>query len=243
MASASELGTALTDSEFVQYTRLRLGLDVVVPGPCQLARAGAEGDEKAVCGQMMDAAGGHCIGCKVGGAVLAAHSEGCQVLAAACREAGYYCRREQIVPELATAACPSPVLDLDAFGLAGAERLLVDFTLRNGAAARYGSGKRAEPAASAECDKQARYPPAGGLEVRGAGMEILGRHGPGLTALLTELADRARAQAIQQGRAPTRYLHFWRARLSGVTARLVGRTTVLAQASAARNWDATQGAQ
>ena len=66
-------------------------------------------------------------------------------------------------------------------------------------------------------------------------MEVPGRHVLGLTALLSVLADRARVQAIQQGRAPTRYLHSWRAKLSGFAARLVGRASVLAQAFAARN--------
>ena len=237
MAGRGELGSSLTDAEFVAYTKLRLGMPIVTPGPCQLARVG-KGEQRTTCGAMMDAHGTHCVSCKVGGAVLAAHSEGCQVLADACRAAGYFCRREQIVPELATEACPSPVLDLDAFGVAGAERLLLDFTLRSGAAGRYRSGKRADAAGSAEAEKLERYPPAGGVAVRGVAMEVLGHHGPGLTCLLHELADRARATAIQQGRAPARYLQRWRAQLSGAAARLVGRAATLSQASAAREvWD------
>ena len=143
---------------------------------------------------------------------------------------------EQVVLELATAACPSPQLDVDAFGLAGADRLLLDFTLRNSTAARYGSntGARARAAASGEQDKQDRYPAAGGVAVRGAAMEVLGRHGPGLAALLAELADRARVQAVQQGRAPSRYLRTWRTRLSAVAARLAGRAISLSQAPVAR---------
>ena len=186
----------------------------------------------------MDSKGHHCTSCKVGGAVVAAHAEGCQILAEAAREAGYQCRREQIIPELATAACPSPVLDCDAFGLAGAERLLIDFTLRSTAAARYqGEGKRSQAAASAEEDKVTRYPAANGVAVRGAGMETLGRHGPELTALLAELADRARANAISQGKAPARLLRRWRCQLSGVAARLVGRAATQSQAVAARPWE------
>ena len=184
----------------------------------------------------MDPKGHHCISCKIGGAVHAAHGEGCQILADATREAGYTSRREQAIPELATAVCPSPVMDIDAFGLAGAERLLIEFTLRSSAAARYQS-KALSAAASAESDKQVRYPAANGVHVRGAGMEILGRHGPELTAILSELADRARANAVQQGRAPTKLLRRWRCQLSGMTARLVGRATTQAQASAARKWE------
>ena len=48
--------------------------------------------------------------CKVGGAVFAAHSEGNQMLADACRNADFTVRREQIVPELATQPCLSPQL-------------------------------------------------------------------------------------------------------------------------------------
>ena len=236
VATRPELGCSLTDPEFVQYTRLRLGLDLVAPGPCQLARVTKDG-ARQICGAMMDANGGHCVSCKVGGAVLAAHAEGCQIIAGATQEAGYFCRREQIIPELATASCLSPVLDCDAFGLAGADRLLIDFTLRSGMAGRYKWGQRASPATSAEGDKAVRYPGAGGVSVRGAGMELLGKHGPGLTALLTELADRARAAAVQQGRAPTRLLRKWRCQLSGVCARLVGRQSTLSQACAARSWE------
>ena len=236
VAGKVELNVSLTDHEFMHYTRLRLGMELVRPGPCQLARVTRDG-ERRICGAFMDAKGGHCIGCKIGGAVVAAHGEGCQIIAAATREGGYYSRREQIVPELATPECPSPVLDVDAFGLASADRLLVDFTLRSNLAERYRWGQRATPAASAESDKHERYPAAGGVSVRGACMEILGKHGPELTALLHELADRARAHAVQQGRAPGRLLRKWRCQLSGVAARLVGRQATLSQASAARSWE------
>ena len=50
----------------------------------------------------------------------------------------------------------SPQLDIDAFGLAGADRLLVDFTMRFGAAARYKWGERASAVASAEAVPQWR---------------------------------------------------------------------------------------
>ena len=86
--------------------------------------------------------------------------------------------------------------------------------MRFGAAARYKWGERANAVASAEADKQRRYPPVGGVSVRGAAMEVLGRHGPGLTALLEELADRARMSAVLQSRAPGRHLRAWRVRLS-----------------------------
>ena len=238
----SEVGVSLSDAEWTAYTRLRLGLPVVKPGPCQLVRQSKCG-ERQVCGQLMDAAGAHCVSCKVGGAVIAAHGEGCQILADATREAGYTCRREQVTPELATDDRPSPVMDCDAWGVAGAERLLIDFTLRAGGAARYGQGSRAAAAASAEADKLKAYPTQNGVSVRGVAMEVLGKHGPELQTLLHELADRARATAIQQGRAPARHLHRWRCQLACMCARFVGRQAAQSQASAARAWEATDTAQ
>ena len=80
-------------------------------------------------------------------------------------------------------------------------------------------GARADPAASAEADKQARYPAAGGVSVGGFALEVLGRRAPGLTSILTQLADRARSQVVQQGRAPARFLRLWRIRLSAALAR------------------------
>ena len=118
---------------------------------------------RAVCGARMDAFGVHCISCKIGGAVLAAHSEGNQILAEACRDAGYTARREQIIPELATSACSSLQLDVDMFGVAGADRLLIDFTLRSSVAARYRFGARTDATASAEEEKRMRHPASGGV--------------------------------------------------------------------------------
>ena len=59
-------------------------------------------------------------------------------------------------------------------------------------------------------------------------MDVLGRHGPGPTSLLEELADRARLCALEAGRPPTRAMRTWRIRLSAAAARLVGRGTALA---------------
>ena len=238
MASRVDLTSSLSDTDFRHYTRLRLGLQLVRPGPCQHARAGKSG-EKHACMALMDAAGAHCISCKIGGAVHAAHDEGCQIMAEATRAAGYFARREQIIPELATAKCQSPVLDIDAFGLAGADRLLIDFTLRSGMAERYHQGGKRDnnAAGSAEEDKLVRYPARGGVSVRGVAMEIMGRHGPDLTLLLAELADRARVAAVERGRAPARLMHKWRCRLSAMCARLVGRQVAQSLARDPHPWE------
>ena len=102
--------------------------------------------------------------------------------------------------------------------------MLIDFTLRNPLAERYTATRaRGDAAATAEDEKEDRYPPRAGLRVRGAAMELFGRHGDGLRSLLAELADRARARERAQGHAPTRWLRKWRARLSAVAVWLEGR--------------------
>ena len=54
-------------------------------------------------------------------------------------------------------------------------------------------------------------------------METYGRHGEDLIGLLEQLADLARQRDLAFGLAPTRWLRKWRAQLSLVTARMVGR--------------------
>ena len=172
------------------------------------------------------------MSCKVGGAVYAAHNEGCDILHEAAKAAGYQSRREQIVVEFATATCLSPKLDIEGWGVAWAERLLVDFTIRNPLADRYATGEaRSDAAATAEEEKEQRYPPRGGVRVRGAALELYGKHGEGMRALLAEFADRARERERASGVATTRWIRRWRVQLSAVTVRLVGRAIQKAQSA------------
>ena len=211
---------SLTDPFFATAMRYRLGLPVMPACSCQHTTQAKSNTPPRTCTAIADAMGLHATTCKVGGAPYAAHSEGCHIILGAVIQAGYQARREQIIPEFATPACLSPQLDVDGWGLLGQGRLLVDFTLRHPQAARYDT--RA-PSAAAEAEKSKHYTPTQGLQVQTATLEIFGRHGEGLQRLLEHLADLARVRERQQGLAPTRWLKRWRAQLSNVTARLVGR--------------------
>ena len=169
--------------------------------------------------------------CKVGGAPYAAHSQGCQYLYEASIQAGYQSRREQIVPELATAACLSPQLDIEGWGLFGHARLLIDFTIRHPLAERYTISSATKTAAG---EKATHYPRQQGLEVRTAAVEVYGKHGKDLQNLREHLADLARQRERSLGVAPTRWLRRWRVQLSSMLAHHVGRAVqqaILAQAT------------
>ena len=211
-------GSSLADAEFRTGLRLRLGMPVCAPGPCQHRSARGSG---SVCGHTLDSSGNHALTCKVGGEVNVLHDAGCQVVLQAARAAGMRALRQQIVPELRTAAKGEPRLDVEAWGSLAFPRLLLDFTVRDPLAARYAK-LRDEPAATAaraEAEKSRTYPPRGGVSVRGLCMERLGRHGPMLAQTLAELADLARQRDADRGMAPRRWLRGWRAELSAANVR------------------------
>ena len=95
------------------------------------------------------------------------------------------------------------------------------FSIRHPGAAHYSVGQDATVVAGRE--KQDHYGARQGLHVRTAAMEVYGRFGEELTALLDQLADLARQRDLQYGLPPTKWLRKWHAQLSLVTARLVGR--------------------
>ena len=74
---------------------------------------------------------------------LCAHSNGANVLLKASIIAGYQSRREQVVPELATAKCQVPQLDVEGWSTWGVSRLLIDFSIRHPGAAHYSVGQDA----------------------------------------------------------------------------------------------------
>ena len=159
--------------------------------------------------------------CKCGGAPYCAHSQGANILLKASQQAGYQSRREQVIPELATAACRSPQLDVEGWSTAGCDRLLIDFSIRHPGAARYSTGQQATVVAGRE--KTDHYGSSQGLHVRTAAMETYGCHGEELCSLLEQLADLARQREFAFGLPPTRWLRRWRAQLSLATAHMVGR--------------------
>ena len=220
--------TSLTDAHFVSATRFRLNLPTMEACACQhVTRKGGR-----LCGERSDSKGHHAMTCKVGGAPYAAHGQGCHILHQAHGQAGFQCKREQIVPEFASSKCPSPQLDLDAWSLQGAERLLVDFTIRHPLAGRYVMCGDATKAS--EKEKLVDYPARAGLTVVPAAMETYGRHGESLRRLLETLADRARQRDLSFGHAPGRWLKRWRAQLSHAMATFVGRA-VQSSETAPRN--------
>ena len=173
-----------------------------------------------MCSERADALGHHAVSCKIGGHQYAVHGRSCHILQQAMFQAGYQALREQIVPELATASCPSPQLDLDGWCLQLDERLVIDFTMRHPEAQRY-SG--IDAMAKAFKEKHAHYPARAGVSVCAASMEVYGRFGDELAGLLEFLSHRARQRDYAFGCTPNRWLRRWRVQLSHAAAAFVGR--------------------
>ena len=220
-ATRPEMGSSLTDNEFVIATRFRLGMRVMASGICHHQKANSQAPRHATCNTAADPFGEHAIICKCGGAPYCAHSQGANILLEASRKAGYQSRREQVVPELATPDCAAPQLDVEGWSTLGLPRLLIDFSIRHPHACHYSSGQSATLVAGRE--KASHYGSRQGLVVRTAAMETYGKHGDDLTALLEQLADLARQRELAYGLPPTRWLRRWRAQLSCAVTRLVGR--------------------
>ena len=100
------------------------------------------------------------------------------------------------------------------------DRLLIDFSIRHPDTLHCSSGQDVIEVAKRE--KDAHYPSRQGLQVHAAVMEIFGRHGDGLVALLEKLADRARLRERTFGSPPTRWLRKWRVQSSAIAVRMVG---------------------
>ena len=207
----------LPDRFFIATTRLRFGLPVLAPGICAHT---TKDNPPRRCPEILDVHGLHACTCKVGGAPYAAHGSGCNILLRATQSAGYQSRREQIVPEFATPATPSPQIDVEGWGLLGQPRLLVDFTIRNPLAQRY---VNRDLNTAAHTDKTTHYVATHGLQVIPATIDTFGKHSPHLASLLEHLAGLARNRERQMGLPPTRWLRKWRSQLSSVLAHMTGR--------------------
>ena len=220
-ATRPEMGSSLTDNEFVYATRFRLGMRVMAPGICHHQKGGEQAKTRTICNAPTTPDGEHAVTCKCGGAPYGAHSQGCHFISGAVQRAGYQSRREQVIPELASAGCQAPQLDIEGWSTTGLDRLLIDFSIRHPHASHYSTGQCATVVAGRE--KADHYGSRQGLTVRTAAMETYGRHGEDLVALLAQLADLARQREIAFGLPPTRWLRRWRAQLSFTVARMVGR--------------------
>ena len=95
-------------------------------------------------------------------------------------------------------------------------------------AARYAHDP-ATATTTAEKRKDDSYPRIGGIGVTGIAVDLYGGFGPGLSSLLSDLANLARTRDISRGGAPRRLLHAWRTRISAAIARGVGRQLESAQ--------------
>ena len=213
----------LDDLEFVTNMRLRVDLAVMAACLCQHRRHPTPScrDGKR-CLAACDRAGWHAQECMVGGARITLHNSCCSILHSVCREAGLRAQREVLVPALATPKLKEPRIDIDAWGHPGLPHMRLDFTTASPAAARYQRVNRAtaQAAAAAENGKTNKYGGAvGGVFVQGLALELTGRYGPNLDALLRRCAGLARTRAVALGGDAPRLLQHWRLRISLILAR------------------------
>ena len=79
-ATRAEMGSTLTDNEFVYATRFRLGMRVMAPGVCHHQKGGEQAKTRTACLAPTAPDGEHAVTCKCGGAPNGAHSQGCNFL-------------------------------------------------------------------------------------------------------------------------------------------------------------------
>ena len=152
----------------------------------------------------------------------------------ACCEAGLKSQREVVVPALVTERLTEPRFDVDAWGHRGLPHIRLDFTVVDAEAIQYSSAMRkaqdtAPAAAQAEKTKENKYGNVkGGVGVTGTAMQLSGRFGQGLDALLRRLAGYKRAITKEARRDGGRSLQEWRKLLSLALARYAAATILSA---------------
>ena len=112
-----------------------------------------------------------------------------------------------VVPPLVTERLTEPRVDVDAWGHPGLLHIRLDFTVVDAEALHYSSTmskalETAPAAAQAEKPKESKYGKTKG-GVTGTAMQLNGRFGPGLDALLRRLAGYKRAITRQRWTAST----------------------------------------
>ena len=217
----------LTDSEFRNYLRMRLGMPVCSHQKCQHR---ATSDSGRACSQISDPMGYHALLCKLGGGLTSTHNAICAILLQAARAAGFSALKEQVVAELATPSRKEPRVDVDAWGLVAEPRVLLDVTVTCSFAERY-EAKSAVTCGEHRKDKE--YTCKAGLSVTGVAVDVFGKHGPALQELLMRSADLARQHEVDMGVQPRRWLHRWRVRISTELARGCSRQICTASFSSA----------
>ena len=227
VANGGDMQVDLTDAEFRNYLRMRLGLVVCTHQRCQHR---AMSDQGKVCPHTSDPMGHHALLCKLGGGLTSTHNAICTILLRAARAAGFTALKEQVIAELATSKRKEPRVDVDAWGLVAEPRVLLDVTVTCPFAHRY------EDKSAVECGEQRKdqeYPRRAGLTVTGVAVDVFGRHGLALQDLLVRFADLARQHELDQGVQPRRWLHRWRVRISTEIARGCSRQFCTANSAAA----------
>ena len=143
-----------------------------------------------------------------------------------CEEAGVVVRREAFIPELSTPEHEA-WLDLLLLGHPELGGILGDVTVRHPDAQRGPAYLHAAAttsgaaAANAEAEKTKRYPPSGGVVVRGLAHETWGRLGTLAEDLLATAAAAAAREDHRRGRVPPHRLRRWRAQLDADLQRAV----------------------
>ena len=212
-ANGGDMQVDLTDSEFRNYIRMRLGLPVCIHQKCQHR---ANSDAARACTQISDTLGYHALLCKLGGGLTSTHNAICSILLQAARAAGFSALKEQVVAELATTKRKEPRVDIDAWGLVAEPRVMLDVTVTSPFAQRYESKSAVK---CGEHRKDNEYPRKAGLSVTGVAVDVYGKHGAALQDLLTRFADLARQHEVDSGTQPRRWLHRWRVRIATEIAR------------------------
>ena len=121
-------------------------------------------------------------------------------------------------------------MDVEARGNGALTLLHIDATVRNPLAASHLRGGTGSAAVDGACliaaakDKQARYPPKGGLRVLTAGIETFGRTSSDFDELLRALAAAADAHAASRGMPAVSWLRKWQTELSCGLARAVANS-------------------
>ena len=138
---------------------------------------------------------------------------------------------EQVISELASQTRKEPRVDVEAWGHPGEAWTLLDVTVCAPWADRYTDKTAVE---AAEHRKNLEYPRRGGIAVTGISVDLLGRFGSQLDALLARWADYARARDRDRGQCPRRWQHIWRVKISSAVATGIARQI----SSAQRSWHA-----
>ena len=194
-------------------------------------RQKSDGTAGARCLAQLDEQGQHAQKCLIGGDRAKLHDVGCHIIHNACCEAGLKSQREVVVPALMTDRLTEPRVDVDAWGHPGLPHIRLDFTVVDAEAIHYSSAMRkaqdtAPAAAQAEKTKENKCGKVtGGVGVTGIAMQLSGRFGPGLDAILPGYK---RAITKAAGRDGGRSLQEWRKLLSLALARYTAATILSA---------------